>query len=172
MPSFSYKNCFAPVINSETRLLILGSLPGDASLAAGQYYAHPRNQFWPLLGSVLDCDLMALAYADRLAEIQKHHIGLWDIIAKAQRHGSLDANMRKPEFNQLDIILEQAPKLRFIACNGTESWKQTRKNYGNYLAEQRITLLQLPSSSPAYTLDLSKKQVAWSVLRESLQNLI
>lgn len=171
MPSISYKNCFAPVINNETRLLILGSLPGDASLAAGQYYAHPRNQFWSLLGSVLDCDLRALAYADRLLEIQKNHVGLWDIIAKAQRHGSLDANMRKPEFNQLDIILEQAPKLGFIACNGTESWKQTRKMYGDYLAERHITLLQLPSSSPAYTLDISQKKQAWSALRETLYNM-
>ena len=92
---------FAPVVDAHTRLLILGSLPGDASLAAGQYYAHPRNGFWRLTGGVIGRDLVDLAYPQRLAALQAAGIGLWDVITTAHRTGSLDTAIRDPEFARL-----------------------------------------------------------------------
>ncbi len=91
------KVAFAPVVDAETRLLILGSLPGDASLKAAQYYAHPRNGFWPLIGGVLGEGLAALPYDERLQRLKARGVGLWDVIASAERSGSLDAAIRSPE---------------------------------------------------------------------------
>ena len=88
---------FPPVVDAGTRLLILGSLPGDASLKAAQYYAHPRNGFWPLIGGVVGEDLVALPYDQRLTRLLAHGVGLWDVIASAERAGSLDAAIRSPE---------------------------------------------------------------------------
>ncbi|WP_239688587.1 DNA-deoxyinosine glycosylase [Aquitalea magnusonii] len=102
--SDSAKSCFPPVVNAQTRLLILGSLPGDASLRAAQYYAHPRNQFWRLLGELLDDDLPGLDYPSRLAALQQHGIGLWDVVAQARRPGSLDAAIRDLSPNDLPAL--------------------------------------------------------------------
>ncbi len=88
------KCSFAPVVNPHTRLLLLGSLPGEKSLQQQQYYAHPQNRFWHLLSEVVVEDLVALNYASRLATLQGHGVGLWDVVAKARRQGSLDSNIR------------------------------------------------------------------------------
>ena len=80
---------FDPVVDANTRLLILGSLPGDASLRAAQYYGHPQNAFWRLIGGVIGRDLAALPYDHRLAALKAARIGLWDVIASAERPGSL-----------------------------------------------------------------------------------
>lgn len=164
----SYKNCFAPVLAPNTRLLILGSLPGEASLSAGQYYAHPRNQFWDLLGKTFDLDLRGLAYEKRLLALQELDIGLWDIVAKAQRQGSLDSNLREVEHNQFDQLFTLAPALKVIACNGTESWRRSQRLYGTWLEQHGIRLIPLPSSSPAYTMPFSKKLSAWLILRDAV----
>ena len=100
--------CFAPVVNANTQVLILGSLPGAASLAAQQYYAHPRNRFWPLLAAVLkQPDLPALAYPARLQALLAAGVGLWDVVAQAQRRGSLDANIRDAQANPLPALIAQ-----------------------------------------------------------------
>src|SRR5690606_9026467 len=91
------KRAFDPVVDAETRLLVLGSLPGDASLRAGQYYGHPRNAFWRLMGGVTGRDLAALPYEARLVALQAAGVGLWDVVASADRPGSLDAAIRQPE---------------------------------------------------------------------------
>src|SRR3954454_19422556 len=84
-----------PIARSDARLFILGSLPGDASLAARRYYAHPTNQFWRLLGSAIGEELQSLAYHDRLERLTERRIGLWDVIASARRSGSLDQAIRE-----------------------------------------------------------------------------
>src|SRR5688500_1804559 len=88
-----------PILNHETRVLSLGSFPGEASLAVKQYYAHPRNQFWPLLSAVLGEKLVELPYIERPARLQAHGIGLWDAIAACKREGSLDASIRNASPN-------------------------------------------------------------------------
>ncbi|MDI6624169.1 MAG: DNA-deoxyinosine glycosylase, partial [Brevundimonas sp.] len=109
---------FAPVVDANTQLLILGSLPGDASLKAGQYYGHPRNAFWRLIGDVVGRDLAALPYEDRLTALKAAGVGLWDVIASAERPGSLDAAIRSPEAADLRGLVAELPKLRAVAFNG------------------------------------------------------
>ncbi|POZ61818.1 DNA-deoxyinosine glycosylase [Chromobacterium alticapitis] len=160
------KRSFPPVVNGDTRLLILGSLPGDASLAAAQYYAYPQNKFWELVGAVIDVDLRALSYEQRLQTLLRHGIGLWDVIAQAERKGSLDAAIRKETRNDLRELIESLPKLRMIAFNGATAAKHGLKSLDSHAARCRI--VRLPSSSPAHTLKFEQKRLEWAVLTSAL----
>lgn len=102
---------FPPVVAADTHTLILGSFPGEASLAATQYYAHPRNQFWRLLGAVLDEPFAELAYEERLRRLLSHGIGVWDVLAACHREGSLDAAIRNAQPNDFASLREHSPKL-------------------------------------------------------------
>ena len=110
-----------PVVGPATRLLLLGSFPGLASLAAQQYYAHPRNQFWPLLSSLWGVDLRALSYPARLDELRERGLGLWDIYASCRRVGSLDSEITDGELNPLAEIPATMPFLCTVAYNDAES---------------------------------------------------
>ena len=156
------KSGIAPIIPPDARLLILGSLPGDASLAAARYYAHPRNLFWHLLGEVLGCDLAAMDYDARLAELAKARIGLWDAIASAHRPGSLDTAMRAVEANPLAECVNNLPHLRAVAFNGASAAKIGRRALSGHAG---LALIDLPSSSPAHAaMSAADKVARWSVL--------
>ncbi len=154
------KASFAPVVDPDTRILILGSLPGDASLAAAQYYAHPRNQFWRLLGTVAGSELAALPYPQRLAAMQALGVGLWDVVAEATRRGSLDSDIRDARANPLAALVATLPALQLVAFNG-----QTAGKAAPTLAGCGVGVLVLPSSSPAHTLAFDKKLQEWQALR-------
>jgi hypoxanthine-DNA glycosylase len=160
----STKHCFLPVINADTELLILGSLPGDASLAQQQYYAHPQNRFWHLLSEVLHIDLVHQAYEQRLQSLLRHRIGLWDVVANATRTGSLDSQIKQAEDNDLPALLDQLPALKTIAFNGGTASRLGLKILGPRSDQYRV--LQLPSSSPAYTLAYAEKLKQWKILRQ------
>lgn len=153
------KASFAPVVDADTRILILGSLPGDASLAAAQYYAHPRNQFWRLLGAVLAVPLADMPYLQRLAAMRQHGVGLWDVVAEASRRGSLDSAIRDARANPLAELVASLPALRVVAFNG-----QTAGKAAPQLAASGVPVLVLPSSSPAHTLAFDKKLQEWQAL--------
>ena len=160
------KRSFAPVVDKRTKLLICGSLPGDRSLAAQRYYAHPQNQFWRLLSPVVGSDLVPLDYEDRLATLLDAHIGLWDVVATATRAGSSDAAIRDHAPNDLEQLAVRLPQLRGIAFNGGTAYK-----IGRRLMEEparRYELIALPSSSPLHTIGLVVKQGAWTALRAYL----
>jgi hypoxanthine-DNA glycosylase len=157
------KRAFDPVVDADTRLLILGSLPGEASLAVGQYYAHPRNAFWRLMGDLLDQpDLHERAYAERLIALKARGVGLWDTVAEAERIGSLDAAIRLPVHADLPGLAAALPDLRAIAFNGGKAAKLGRR----ILAGSAITaaLIDLPSSSPAHARPFEEKRQQWSAL--------
>lgn len=163
---FDSKSCFAPVIGAKPRLLVLGSLPGDVSLAQRQYYAHPTNQFWHLIGSVIGQDLAALPYAARLNALMARGIGLWDVIKTAQRLGSLDSQIRGHETNPLAALVAELPTLRAIAFNGATSAKIGRQQLAvtTDMGQMR-DLITLPSSSAAYcTINLEAKRARWRML--------
>ena len=146
-----------PVIGHQTRLVVLGSFPGVASLRAGQYYAHPRNQFWPILSTLWGVDLGALAYADRLAQLLARGLGLWDVYASCQRVGSLDSAIERPCFNDLSSLAQRAPQLQAVAHNGGESARAMRHTRGLGMAVH-----QLPSTSPAHaSWNFDRKLAAW-----------
>ena len=157
---------FAPVVDTETRLLILGSLPGDASLKAAQYYAHPRNAFWPLIGGVLGEDLLALRYEQRLDRLKARGVGLWDVIASAERSGSLDAAIRSPEAADLRGLIGGLPRLRAVAFNGKLAAKLGRRIIGDVAG---VRLVDLPSSSPAHAIPLAGKANIWNSLTDLIE---
>jgi hypoxanthine-DNA glycosylase len=161
----SRRRAFPPVINAATRLLILGSLPGDASLKAAQYYAHPRNGFWPLIGGVLDEALTTLPYADRLERLRARGVGLWDVIASAERSGSLDAAIRSPEAADLRGLIKGLPQLRAVTFNGKLAAGLGRRILSDL---DGVVLIDLPSSSPAHAISLSAKAASWAILGKFL----
>jgi len=153
------KHCFPPVVDANTRLLVLGSLPGERSLAQAQYYAHPQNRFWALMGAVIGVDLVTLDYEQRLQELLAHHVGLWDVVASARRSGSLDSQIRDHTGNDISGLVQTLPALRAIAFNGGTAAQHGQKQLGPLAS--RYTLVCLPSSSPAYTLPFEQKRDAW-----------
>lgn len=160
----TFKHCFPPVVDAQTRVLILGSLPGEASLAQQQYYAHRQNRFWLLVGDVIGRDLAGMDYAARLNTLLEHHIGLWDVVAQAQRVGSLDSRIRNHASNDLVALVETLPGLIAIAFNGGTSEKIGMRALGENAA--RYQLIRLPSSSPAYAVaSFEEKLVGWRKMR-------
>jgi len=160
----SVKAGLPPIARPDARLFVLGSLPGDVSLAARQYYAHPTNQFWRLLGDAIGEDLQSLDYRKRLAVLAERRVGLWDVIASASRPGSLDQSIREAEHNRIEHLLHDFPELRAIAFNGSTAAALGRKLIDNL--PHRLTLIDLPSSSAANTRPFAEKAVAWARVRE------
>jgi hypoxanthine-DNA glycosylase len=163
----SVKVGLPPIARPDARLFVLGSLPGDASLAAQRYYAHPTNQFWRLLGSAIGAELHTVPYEERLARIADRRVGLWDVIASAARRGSLDQAIREAEHNRIEHVLHDFPDLRAIAFNGSTAAARGRKLIGN--PPPGITLVDLPSSSAANTRPLAEKAASWAQLRQFIQ---
>ena len=155
------KQGMPPVGASDARLLILGSLPGDASLAAQAYYAHPTNQFWRLLGHAIGEQLAPLAYSVRLDRLAARGIALWDVVADATRTGSLDGAIRSARANPLAAFVASHAHLRAIAFNGRTAAILGRRALAGVAGP---ILIDLPSSSAAFTRPLSEKMVAWSPL--------
>jgi hypoxanthine-DNA glycosylase len=161
------KASFPPVVRGDTKLLLLGSLPGEASLRADRYYAHPQNQFWKLAGAVGGVvDLHERPYEDRLAALLDAGIGLWDVVADALRCGSLDAAIRDHRANDLVALIGTLPHLCGVGFNGGTAARIGRKLLSK---TSEIRLFDLPSSSPAYTLTLSAKLDRWMVMKACLQ---
>jgi TDG/mug DNA glycosylase family protein len=147
----------APVLDRGTRILLLGSFPGAASLAAQQYYGHPRNQFWKLLSAVLNIDLAAMPYPQRLKALLAHHIGVWDVIAACERSGSLDSAIRNAQHNDFASLKKRCPDLKRVCFNGKTSGKLEAA-----FAEAGFETLVLPSSSPANaTWSFEQKLAVW-----------
>ena len=142
-------------------LLILGSLPGEASLAAQRYYAHPQNQLWRLLGDALGEPLAALGYDARLHRLAVRGVALWDVVGEARRTGSLDGALREVRANPLGEFIARQPRLAGIAFNGQTAARIGRRALGD---ETGIALFDLPSSSPAYTLGFAAKAARWAVI--------
>jgi hypoxanthine-DNA glycosylase len=152
----------APVIDANTRILILGSFPGAASLAAQQYYAHPRNQFWRLIGALVDEDLASLPYEQRLPRLLAHHVGLWDVFAACEREGSLDSAIRKPAANDFHRLRRLCPELKTVGFNGQASGK-----FSPQFAQHGYRTAVLPSSSPAHmAMTFEQKLAMWRWLIE------
>ncbi len=152
----------APVAGQATRLLLLGSFPGVASLRAQQYYGHPRNHFWPILSAIWNTNLMTLTYTDRVAAIQQRGLGLWDVYAACHRQGSLDSAITDAVPNDLPGLAARLPHLRAIAHNGGESARAVRVTGALGLPVHR-----LPSTSPANaSWSFERKLAAWQAVFE------
>ena len=151
-----------PVVDANTRLIVLGSFPGVASLRAQQYYGHPRNHFWPILASLWRLDLTSATYADRLAAAREHGVGLWDVYASCERAGSLDRAIANARLNDLSGLQRGAAKLEAIVHNGGEAARAMRTT-----AALGVPVYRLPSTSPANaSWSFTRKLAAWRAVFE------
>lgn len=147
----------APIANEHTRVIVLGSFPGAASLAAQQYYAHPRNHFWPIMAALWPNDPQPSAYTERCEWLLAHGVGLWDVYASCERKGSLDSAIRSAVCNDFELLHIQCPQLALIAHNGQESWRHHTR-----LLHLGLPSVRLPSTSPANaSMRLEQKIAAW-----------
>ncbi len=158
---------FAPIVDSRSRVLILGSMPGRASLRAGEYYAHPRNLFWPFMERLLGVR-SAERYERRVEELLARGVGLWDVVSACERRSSLDADIVSGSIvaNDLLGLLEAHRSLRAVCLNGAKAALEFRRHVLPSLpAARRIALYELPSTSPANaSIPLARKLEAWSVV--------
>jgi hypoxanthine-DNA glycosylase len=144
------KACFPPVANKNAEILILGSMPGEKSLAENQYYAHPRNLFWGFMEMLLGIDSNQ-DYHGRLEGLKKNKIALWDVLKCCEREGSLDVNIKSEEANDLDGFLKAHSKISKICFNGQKSYSVFKKTVLKYNPDiqKQYRLIVLPSTSPA-----------------------
>ena len=148
------------VVSPRTRLLLLGSFPGVASLQAQQYYGHARNQFWPILSDLWGVDLRALPYAQRLDLLRERGLGLWDVYARCRRPGSLDSAITEAVPNPLAALAATLPALAAIAHNGAESARAMK-----ITAALGLPVYRLPSTSPANAIwSFERKRQAWAAV--------
>jgi double-stranded uracil-DNA glycosylase len=160
------KHSFPPVVDANARLLVLGTLPGEESLRRQEYYAHPRNMFWPILFALFDGAPQA-DYAARLTFAKTHRLALWDVCASGEREASADATIRREEPNAIEALLDAHPLIGAVAFNGSGA----RRLYDRHF-RRRATLayLALPSTSPAHAgLDFAAKLARWTALRDMLR---
>lgn len=160
------KRCFDPVVDERTRILVLGSLPGELSLLKQEYYGNKQNRFWMLMSDVIGLDLVPLDYAARLQALLANGVGLWDVVAEAQRDGSLDSRIRARVDNDLLALIAQLPSLKTIAFNGGTAARLGMKALDRHA--MRFRIVPLPSSSPAHTLAYANKLTVWRTLRDDL----
>ena len=153
---------FGPSISPRCRVLILGTMPGVASLAAGQYYAHPRNQFWDIMGALFGAG-RDLSYARRLARLRAAGVALWDVVAECERPGSLDSAIRREKPNDLAGLLRRHPRIHTIVFNGQPAARLFHRHFP--ALPRALHLVVMPSTSPAHARrTAAAKQKAWSTL--------
>lgn len=150
-----------PIADANTRLIVLGSFPGVASLRAQQYYGHPQNAFWRILGTLWQRPLQQSSYAVRVAALREHGLGVWDVYASCEREGSLDVDIRDATLNDLAGLRVLCPQLQAVAHNGGESFRHAR-----HTRTLGLPVYRLPSTSPANAgWSFERKLAAW---REAL----
>ena len=161
---------FAPIENADAKILILGSMPSEASLRAGQYYAHPRNAFWRIMGDLLGTDL-ASPYDQRVQALKSARIALWDVLRSCRRKGSLDSNIDDESLvpNDLAAFFLNHPEIAHVFFNGTKAEQYYRKHIHPIIKIESIEYLRLPSTSPANaSISYERKLDAWRVITECL----
>lgn len=157
---------FPPIVNKNSKILILGSIPGIKSLEMQQYYAHPQNKFWKIIFEILN-EEFTTNYRQRIEILEKHHIALWDVIDTCERKGSLDSEIRNEEANKIEELLQNFPNIKAIFCNGQKSHKNLLEILGKKF---RLPIIVLPSTSPAHArLSYFDKLKLWYIILEKLQ---
>lgn len=160
------KRSFPPIVDARARVLVLGTLPGEESLRRGEYYAHPRNLFWPIAFALFG-EPPASGYAERLAFLAARHIALWDVCEIGEREASADSTIRRERPNAISGLLDRHPLIGAVAFNGTGA----RRLYDRHFARRpELAYLALPSTSPAHArVDFAEKLARWTALRDALE---
>lgn len=150
---------FAPYINSDTEILILGTMPGIASLEKQEYYAHPRNHFWKIIYTLFNNMPINAIFDEKIKFLELNRIGLWDVLQNCERKGSLDIHIKNQTENDFDALFQKYPSINKIIFNGKESHKYFLKKFGQ---KEGITYYVMPSTSPANTMSFENKLKIWS----------
>jgi hypoxanthine-DNA glycosylase len=159
------KHSFPPIVGTDARALVLGTLPGEESLRRQEYYAHPRNLFWTILFALFDA-VPQRDYAAKLAFARTQRVALWDVCASCQRDGSADATIRREIPNAIEALLDAHPLIGVVAFNGTSARRLYDRHFRRRAA---VEYLALPSTSPAHAgLDFRAKLAHWTALRDAL----
>jgi hypoxanthine-DNA glycosylase len=168
IPDPPAKRSFPPIADGRAQVLVLGTLPGEESLRRREYYAHPRNLFWPIVFALFDAALVT-NYAERLAFVMARRIALWDVCEFGDRAASADSSIRREWPNAIDRLLDTHPLIRAVGFNGTTA----RRLHDRHFARRPdLTYLALPSTSPAHArLDFAAKLARWTALREVLSGV-
>ena len=152
---------FPPIISKDSKILILGSVPGIKSLEMQEYYAHPQNKFWKILFELFQ-EEFTTNYSEKLNFLERNHIAVWDVIDSCERKGSLDTEIKNENHHNILQLLEDFPNIKVIYCNGQKSFK----TLGKILPQDfKIPIFVLPSTSPAYTIPYEKKLEDWCILK-------
>jgi double-stranded uracil-DNA glycosylase len=151
----------SPVIDEKTEVLILGTLPSDVSLAKGQYYANPSNEFWKLIGQVLNQNVVTLSYERRIATLKKCGIGLWDIYHHSFRPGSMDKDITESELNDFGTLKTACPQLALVCFNGQKAGESEER-----IRRLGYITLVLPSSSGANRRNQEERLRCWNAIRQ------
>ncbi len=139
---------FLPSIDENSKVLILGSMPGVKSLEMQQYYAHPQNRFWKVMGLLCNCkNLYNFEYSEKLNILLKNNIALWDVIKSCERVGSLDSNIEKEIPNKISALLKKYKNIEIICLNGNKSYSAFKKHFSSLFCKYKC--LKMPSTSPA-----------------------
>jgi hypoxanthine-DNA glycosylase len=159
---------FPPVISRNSKALILGSMPGEVSLKAGQYYAHPRNTFWRIMGELLGAG-PSLPYQERLRVLDSAGIGLWDSLRACTRRGSLDSDIRDEEANDFAALFASFPTITHVFFNGAKSEAAFRRHVLPSLTGSQRAFVRLPSTSPAHAgMTFDEKVKRWRAVTKAL----
>ena len=160
------KRSFPPVVDLGSRVLVLGSLPGEESLRRREYYAHSRNLFWPIVAALFG-EPMPESYPEKLALASRRRIALWDVVGVGERHASADSTIRLHQPNAIDLLLDNYPAIRGLAFNGSTALRLFERHFAR---RPDLTYLALPSTSPAYArLGFADKLDRWRVLRDLVE---
>lgn len=161
----SVRNILPPIVDENTEVLILGSMPGKQSLEKQQYYGNPRNHFWPIMGRLLAVGIPE-NYEERMALLRAHHIGLWDSIESCERQGSLDATIKNEVPNNFEGLFETYPRIRLVLFNGGKSFEVFKRHIGLDLLATRA-YEKMPSTSPIPGKNIKtfdEKVEAWRIM--------
>jgi hypoxanthine-DNA glycosylase len=159
---------FRPIAGGDARILVLGSMPGVESLRRRQYYAHPHNAFWPIMGALLGFDAAA-PYAARVRALKSARIAVWDVLHSCVREGSLDSSIEDEIANDFAAFLRRQPALTHVFFNGAKaeaSWRRhVSPDIGSGLRDRVLSFTRLPSTSPAHAaLSMARKRAAWRAI--------
>lgn len=157
-------NSLGPIIDENSRVLILGSIPGKQSLEKQEYYGNDRNAFWKIIYSLYDRHIES-GYGKRLIFAREKKIALWDVIETCSREGSLDTNIKNEKVNDFENLFEKYPNIRKIFFNGTKAHDVFKKRIG-FERFKNIEFEKLTSTSPANTIAFGKKLELWKVILE------
>jgi hypoxanthine-DNA glycosylase len=157
---------FAPIAHPSAHILILGSIPGIASLEASQYYAHPRNVFWPIMGKIFNFEASS-SYQVRQNALKSAGVAVWDVLQTCVRIGSLDSSIQAGSRipNDFSTFFKHHPHIRLIAFNGSEAERYFQKTVMTKLDLNGVKFLKLPSTSPAHTIPFNEKLAAWQAIK-------